>query len=910
MALSNFGGGRYQIDVDAAVQSQDINGNYSVIYARIIVRRISGSGYRTSNPQAWSFYVNGTHIASGSWTYNFGNYATHDHWIWQGTWTHYHNADGSATPQNFTGSANMDSGMGTGSAGGTITPATIPRASTPSLSTNPITAGSAVTINTNRVSSNFSHELYYSFGNTGLVLIAGNISNSQSWTPPLSLLQQIPNAASGNGTLRLYTYNGGNSVGFKDIGFTLNAPASAVPTFNSATVADVATTSISGSPQDISTLIGAYVQSKSLLKVDVSASGYQGSTIRSRRFTLDGLTAESGATLPPSQGGTRTISYTVTDSRGRTASSSQTINVLPYALPTTTAFSVRRAATSGGVVNDEGTYLRVDMTAAVQSLIVGGTQKNSLQIRAFTKPRGGTLWTARNVINHSALTYNSYFVISGGSIFPVDESFDVRVEVIDRLDRSTNLEIVPTAEVYMHWGSQGIALGKFYQKGSLDVAGAIYTKDIEVATAPIYGMLDPAYRKGGRAKVQVSNSTDPENPSYLWNTPAALSTEAYDWSVPYDPQRGREVSLVKRGTGYVITGQTERGEYDLVPYLNTDWFAYAHLHENAFATPKVSVLPSGLVIFSGLIKFQGGTPTNDSVIFTLPPGVPRPEEDVIHYANVADTSRAVTIGADGSVRVRQNSWPANQYLSLENISYWTPGVPQWTPITSWSSYAERNTGWDATYGIPSYWKDPWGFVWFKSLVRIKVGVAGDNTPLFSLPSTHVPTDGNHAHMRTTCIDSLGVLGTMNSNDVVWKSGSVSGAPNSWLSLGGVSYPAAEAVANPNWVKIRGYVNGAGDYGGSWPVGRYLLREDGLRMTAGLLNSGTYGASPRHWNLYQREMWPSDGQRIFETVGGQARSRFDIYDGDNPTTARGSVGHINTAGPNPSWMSLDSIKWVT
>lgn len=477
MATSNFGGGRYQIDVDAAVQSQNQNNNTSTIYARIIVRRISGSGYSTNNSQAWRFEVNGVHIASGGWTYNFSNYSNQDVWIWSGTWIHYHNADGSATTQNYTGWADMDSGLGRGTAGGSITPPAIPRSSSATLSYQPIKPGEAVTINTNRASTSFTHDIDWYFGNASARAVTG-AGASASWTPPLSMLQQIPNAAAGQGMIRNHTYSGGSMIGFKDTIFQLEAPAVAVPSVGTATLTDVGTTSVSGTSQNISDLIGAYVQGKSLLKVDFSASGYQGSTIRSRTFSMDGQSASSGGTVQLPSSGNRTLLRSATDSRSRTTSATQTVAVLAYRLPVASAFNVRRAFLSTGAVNSQdenGQYLRVDMTASVQSLTVDGTQKNSMQIRVFTKPRGSdqSQWTARNVINPSGTSYNGFFVISGMTL-GVDQSVDVRVEIIDKLDKATNLGVVTTSQIYQHWGPNGVGIAKYHERGALDIGGDVY----------------------------------------------------------------------------------------------------------------------------------------------------------------------------------------------------------------------------------------------------------------------------------------------------------------------------------------------------------------------------------------------------------------------------------------------------
>ena len=104
-------------------------------------------------------------------------------------------------------------------ASSTITLNTIARASQPTLSAASTVMGSAVTINTNRASSNFTHTLTYSFGSASGT-IASSVGVSTSWTIPLDLAKQIPNATSGTGTITCKTYNGSTLIGTKTVSFT------------------------------------------------------------------------------------------------------------------------------------------------------------------------------------------------------------------------------------------------------------------------------------------------------------------------------------------------------------------------------------------------------------------------------------------------------------------------------------------------------------------------------------------------------------------------------------------------------------------------------------------------------------------------------------------------------------------
>ncbi len=390
---------------------------------------------------------------------------------------------------NVVASANYDI-LGATSINVTMRQPTIPRASTATfVGGSTFDADSAVTINTNRASSAFTHKITYLFG-TMSGTIATAAGASVSWTPPLNLLTMIPNATSGTGTIYVTTMNGTTQVGKTETGFTLRAPASVAPTIASLSVADNNPT--------VASVVGTFVQGLSILRATVNASGAQGSTIKSRKFKMSGTEVNSGGLIPVTAAGNVPITATATDSRNRTANWSGTLTVLGYANPLFSKVLVRRA-TSAGVVSDTGTSLRIDLTCSVTSL-VNSTQRNSMTIRVFTRPRGGTSWTARNVIT-GGLSYNSNFVVSGGANYPIDDSFEVRVELADKFNTSAAQSTVATAAVLMHWSKTGVGIGKFHERGTVDVAGAVYatgdiTSDTIVRAAEFRGPLGRGYIDG------------------------------------------------------------------------------------------------------------------------------------------------------------------------------------------------------------------------------------------------------------------------------------------------------------------------------------------------------------------------------------------------------------------------------
>jgi len=438
--MTNFDhslGTQYTLRLRVTLASQNTANNTSTVNWALYAIKNSGSGYWTNSAKGYGWNIGGN-AGSSSRTYDFRNYTTLT--VRSGSYTITHDDDGTKSI-SVSGYFNPDNApaLANDSTSGTYTLPTIPRASTPTLSAASFDAGTSVTIDMNRASTDFTHTVEYSFGGLTDESIATGVETSTTWTPPMSMLNQIPSAVSGSGSVKVKTYNGGTLLGEKTVGFTLIAPSSVIPTISSVTVAEATT-----SP-DVDTIVGGYVQSISKLAIAiVGDAGAYGSTIVSRKITVNSqiINAASGTTTQITTSGTVAIITEVTDTRGRKSSFANTdITVLAYAKPVATTVEARRALVGGGVDQSEGTYIRVDMAATASSLIVG-TQKNLLEYRISTSPYDTDTWTVRVAATSSGastLAYNSYggsnpyVLVTAGNPYAVNASFDVKVEVIDKL---------------------------------------------------------------------------------------------------------------------------------------------------------------------------------------------------------------------------------------------------------------------------------------------------------------------------------------------------------------------------------------------------------------------------------------------------------------------------------------------
>lgn len=314
-------------------------------------------------------------------------------------------------------------------------------ATQPTLSEATVEMGKSVTINTPAVNSAYRHTLRYAFGKaTGT--IAENVASSKSWTPPVSLASRIPDAASGIGTIYCDTYSGSTLLGTKSVSITLTIPSSVVPSAGKLTAA--VTEDTSGT--------GQFVRGMGKAAVSLSgAAGVYGSTIKSYSVSGGGWSSnESTLTTGILQAaGEITFTAVVTDSRGRTAQATCTIEVIAYDKPGISSLSVYRCDSTGAKKN-AGTYAAIEIKASY-SAITG----NTVTLKAAYK-----LTSDASYSNDTVLTNNGKTVIGGA--LSASRTYDVRITVADKFNTATVTASLHTKNVI--WSvlpkGLGFAIGK------------------------------------------------------------------------------------------------------------------------------------------------------------------------------------------------------------------------------------------------------------------------------------------------------------------------------------------------------------------------------------------------------------------------------------------------------------------
>ena len=322
--------------------------------------------------------------------------------------------------------------------------------SQPRVSASRVEMGATVTIYTDRLSTSATHTISYTFaGATGV--IGTGIGESVYWAPSLALAQRIPSATSGLCTITCDTYYAGVLTGTKTCTFTLTVPGSVVPTISGLSYSEA----VAG----IAAQFAAYVQNKSKLAVSITASGAQGSTITTYRTTLNGTayTASSFTSNLLSVSGNSTLSVTVTDSRGRTATTTRTISVLAYAQPTLSLFKAERCNSTGTAPQTDGNRVRISATAGASS--VGS--KNTMSCTVFYKLSSASTWAQATTITPSNFAIGVTNLLLTQS-FDTLNSFDLMIRVADFFHTVEQSVSIGTKQVMMDFfrNGTGIAFGK------------------------------------------------------------------------------------------------------------------------------------------------------------------------------------------------------------------------------------------------------------------------------------------------------------------------------------------------------------------------------------------------------------------------------------------------------------------
>lgn len=380
-----------------------------------------------------------------------------------------------------TGVVSVRTYMETGISAGTvqksqsITLATIPRVSVPTLSASSIDIGKAITIYTNRQSSSFTHHLYYSVNGGAEVGVTAGIGDSITWTVPYDLMSKIPNSREMTLTFRVYTFSGDKNIGSNTISLKAYVPTNAntIPIMSLKELKPISTL-----PSPFDTL---FIQGKSRVRAeDFSAEGRYGSSITSCSISVEGESYGSADNFTSeylSGYGTVAVTISATDSRGLTNSITEYIDVIAYSNPKIMAVEdeddiICKRCDNKGNIADSGTYLKVKARRSYSKVVSSEVQKNFCSIAVRFKPSGGAYSEWYTILDKEDLTTNAIDSnpLLGGAL-AVDSSYEVQVCAKDDMGAESYATFyIPTDKIDSHEGKGFLALGKYSEKEGFECA--------------------------------------------------------------------------------------------------------------------------------------------------------------------------------------------------------------------------------------------------------------------------------------------------------------------------------------------------------------------------------------------------------------------------------------------------------
>jgi len=610
---------------------------------------LDGQNVHSSNP-VWEVWDGEVTLASGSSTIS-------------------HNSDGRKTLP-FSCTFNSNNGLhGTITVSGNIGLTAIPRSSSVSVSAGII--GSAVTININRQSSSFKHTVRYAWaGKSGT--IATDVDTSTSWTIPLDFANDIPNSASGTGTIYVDTYSGSTKTGTQSTTLTASVPTNVKPTFSGVTLSD-----LNGAAQNLIPNPETFIQVISNIKVAFNgAVGSYGSSITGYHAEIVGKnqsTSSNGGSLGiMNYYGTIKIRASVSDSRGRWSDAREvSVNVLEYFAPAL-SFSIARTGSTSST-------LTATRNAKIAPLTVSGSQKNTMTLtfkiarlgttnfQVDTGPATGSWTSISNLVNSQANLAGNYLA---------NQSWVVIGALEDKFTRTEFMVNVATESVVLSYDRSGVGVNKIREQGALDVKGSIYADNkpiqqhqltcnngISILTKE---SLDNILKNG----MYYSHSA-PNRPR---NQNGWLLVQVYDdaqyvvqtyWTAATETMLVRYRIANKWGEWKEVTTRDDLQKYTQgTPWQNLT-LQNGWVHHPEYEKVQCSKTFDGVVYIRGTCK--GGKITRESIIFTLPENFRPPTALFKTVLNSNYGPAVVGIYPGGTVVVKGNvdaTW-----LNFDNISF-------------------------------------------------------------------------------------------------------------------------------------------------------------------------------------------------------------------------------------------------
>lgn len=351
-------------------------------------------------------------------------------------------------------------------------------------SVSTVTADNAtvsISINTTVYEASYSYTLAIKNGSSTYLTISGlswskgtaNRAVTLTAAQRTTLLNAMASIKSFTGTFAVTTYSGSTQIGSTSskTATVQTTSANSAPTLSGFTYEDSysTTTNITGNNQ-------LFIQSHSTLKVTPgTATAKNGASITNYTASCNGVSKSSTSNTAITVGkiaksGSVSVTLTVTDSRGYTASVSKTITVIAYAAPKLSSVTLRRT-------NEIEPEMQLKFNGSISAISVDGTQKNSVQyVRYRYKKTSETSYSGYYSILSSTTRSGTSFSFSNLELLNLDagSSYDFHLQIQDRLFSLSSLDVyfvVPQGTPLVALRKQKVGINTPNPQATLDVGG-------------------------------------------------------------------------------------------------------------------------------------------------------------------------------------------------------------------------------------------------------------------------------------------------------------------------------------------------------------------------------------------------------------------------------------------------------
>lgn len=174
--------------------------------------------------------------------------------------------------------------------------------------------------------------------------------------------------------------------------------------------------------------------------------------------------------------------------------------------------------------------LTIKRFAKIAPLTVNGVQRNTMKLTFTTRKIGSDNEVSDNGDAGGSWSQVSEFNASDanlGNRYPADTSYIVTGKLEDEFASASFQVTVPTDEVIMTYDRQGVGIGKYRERGALDVAGDIYANNSQIQQYQLTSNNGAPKWVDGKPVAKNANLIDQPGQYYL--DPSAPGNPSGQW---------------------------------------------------------------------------------------------------------------------------------------------------------------------------------------------------------------------------------------------------------------------------------------------------------------------------------------------------------------------------------------------